>query len=235
MSFVSYSADCEFPIQNLPYGIFSTSDNATQRIGVAIGDKVLDLSAISHLFNGPEMASRQSVLTESTLNTFMSLGRASWSETRARITELLSASCPTLKDDASLVSKALVDQSSVTMHMPAKIGDYTDFYSSRDHATNVGIMFRGPENALMPNWLHLPVGYHGRASSVVVSGTPIKRPCGQQRPVDTEPPVYGPCKLLDMELEMAFFVGPGCALGDSISAANAHEHIFGMSLMNDWS
>ncbi|CAI8013567.1 Fumarylacetoacetase [Geodia barretti] len=121
------------------------------------------------------------------------------------------------------------------MHLPAEIGDYTDFYSSREHATNVGTMFRGPENALMPNWLHLPVGYHGRASSVVISGTPIRRPNGQTRPDDKKPPVFGPCKLMDIELEMAFFVGPGNKMGEPIPISQAQDHIFGLVLMNDWS
>ncbi|TSK53831.1 Fumarylacetoacetase [Bagarius yarrelli] len=134
-----------------------------------------------------------------------------------------------------LRARAFVDQSIALMHLPAEIGDYTDFYSSRDHATNVGIMFRGKENALMPNWLRLPVGYHGRASSVVVSGTPIRRPQGQMRPDATKPPVFGPSKQLDIELEMAFFVGPGNKLGEPIPIEKAHEHIFGMVLMNDWS
>jgi fumarylacetoacetase len=122
------------------------------------------------------------------------------------------------------------------MHLPADIGDYTDFYSSLEHATNVGIMFRGKDNALMPNWKHIPVGYHGRASSVVVSGTPIRRPNGQTRPDDTKPPVFGPCKLMDFELEMGFFVGgPPSSLGDPVPVSTAHERIFGMVLMNDWS
>jgi len=129
-----------------------------------------------------------------------------------------------------------VAQASAKMHLPATIGDYTDFYSSLDHATNVGTMFRGKDNALMPNWKHLPVGYHGRASSVVVSGTPVRRPNGQTRPVDTEPPKFGPCRLMDFELEMAFFVGGDCPpMGESITAQQADKHIFGMVLMNDWS
>ncbi|XP_077775003.1 fumarylacetoacetase isoform X2 [Podarcis muralis] len=131
--------------------------------------------------------------------------------------------------------RAFVPQASTIMHLPAEIGDYTDFYSSRQHATNVGAMFRGKENALMPNWLHLPVGYHGRASSVVVSGTPIRRPLGQMRPDDAKPPVFGACKLLDIELEMAFFVGPGNKPGEAVPISEAHKHIFGMVLMNDWS
>lgn len=181
------------------------------------------------------MKDRQEALRQPTLNNFMSLGHLAWKETRARLHELLSNSCPTLKDDLELRSKAIIEQSKCKMHLPAEIGDYTDFYSSKQHATNVGIMFRGKENALMPNWLHLPVGYHGRASSVVVSGTPVRRPVGQMRPDDTKPPVFGTCKLMDFELEMAFFVGPGNELGQPIPVEKAHEHIFGMVVMNDWS
>jgi fumarylacetoacetase len=140
-----------------------------------------------------------------------------------------------LRDNTDLRKRALIPASEVTMHLPAEIGDYTDFYSSREHATNVGTMFRGPENALMPNWLHLPVGYHGRASSVVISGTPIRRPNGQTRPDDKKPPVFGPCKLMDIELEMALFVGPGNKMGEPIPISQAQDHIFGLVLMNDWS
>merc|ERR1712117_741977 len=149
---------------------------------------------------------------------------------------LLSRDNATIRDDPGLRAAALVPQSAATMHLPATIGDYTDFYSSLDHATNVGIMFRGKENALMPNWKYLPVGYHGRASSVVVSGTPIRRPLGQTKPVDTEPPKFGHCRLMDFELEMAFFIG-GLAkdLGNPIKIDEADEHIFGMVVMNDWS
>lgn len=166
----------------------------------------------------------------------MSLSHAHWKETRATIKSLLSVDNPTLKDNAQLRKDCFFNQTDVQMHLPAKIGDYTDFYSSIDHATNVGIMFRGKENALMPNWKHLPVGYHGRASSVVVSGTPVRRPNGQTRPNDAEPPVFGPCKLLDFELEMAFFIGGEAnGMGNPIPVTKAHEHIFGMVLMNDWS
>jgi len=202
---------------------------------VAIGDQILDLSKISHLFEGSLLRSHQSVFRESTLNSLMSLSKEHWAEARARITELLSSNCPIIRDSA-LKEQALVPQASATMHLPATIGDYTDFYSSLDHATNVGIMFRGKENALMPNWKYLPVGYHGRASTVVVSGTPIRRPMGQTRPVDTEPPKFGPCRLMDMELEMAFFVGGSCPeMGTSIQAKDADKYIFGMVVMNDWS
>ncbi|XP_035988970.1 fumarylacetoacetase isoform X1 [Fundulus heteroclitus] len=235
MSFISVDAASDFSYQNLPYGVFSTSDNPRHRIGVAIGDQILDLSVIRSLFVGPVMSKQQDVFDRSTLNAFMALGYEAWSEARRTLQTLLSASESTLRDDVSLRSRAFVHQSAAMMHLPADVGDYTDFYSSRDHATNVGIMFRGKENALMPNWLRLPVGYHGRASSLVVSGTPIRRPCGQMRPDQTKPPVFGPSKQLDIELEMAFFVGGGNSLGEPIPINKAHEHIFGMVLMNDWS
>eukprot|EP01134_Creolimax_fragrantissima_P001735 CFRG1735T1 len=232
-SFIVYDEDCQFPIQNLPYGCFK--EGGSTRIGVAIGDMVLDLSKVKHFFDGPALSAHPSVFEESTLNKFMSLGRPAWKEARSTLQRILSDDESVLRDDAALREKALIAMDKVEMVLPAKIGDYTDFYSSRDHATNVGIMFRGKDNALMPNWLHLPVGYHGRASSVVVSGTDIKRPCGQTKPADDKPPQYGPCRLLDFELETAFFVGPGNELGEPISIDNAQDHIFGMVLMNDWS
>ncbi|XP_048186049.1 fumarylacetoacetase isoform X1 [Perognathus longimembris pacificus] len=235
MSFVPVPANSDFPIQNLPYGVFSTAGQQRPRIGVAIGEQILDLSAISHLFTGPALHQHQHVFRESTLNSFMGLGQAAWKEARAFLQDLLSASQARLRDDAELRQRAFVSQTSATMHLPATIGDYTDFYSFQQHATNIGIIFRGKDNALMPNWLHLPVGYHGRASSVVVSGTPIRRPTGQMRPDSSKPPVHGASKLLDIELEMAFFVGPGNRFGEPVPISRAHEHIFGMVLMNDWS
>ncbi|KAF6022229.1 FAH [Bugula neritina] len=236
MSFVEIPKNSPFTYENLPYGVFSTGCETRHRIGVAVGAHVLDLSKVSHLFNGPQLASHQTVFSEPTLNAFMALSRGAWKEARETIITLLNVDNPTLRDDQNLRSSALVPLEDVTMHLPASIGDYTDFYSSIEHATNVGTMFRGPENALMPNWKHLPVGYHGRASSVVVSGTPIRRPNGQTRPKDAEPPVFGPCKLMDFELEMAFFVGGQTNdLGSPIKMEDAEDHIFGMVLMNDWS
>jgi fumarylacetoacetase len=202
---------------------------------VAIGDHVLDLSQVKHLFDGQALKNHTNVFEQATLNAFMSLGRPAWREARQRVKELLSHECPTLRDNKELRAVALLDRSKCTMHLPASIGDYTDFYSSRQHATNVGTMFRGKDNALMPNWLHLPVGYHGRSSSIVVSGTNFRRPIGQSQPDEAKPPVFGTCKALDFELEMAFFVGPGNELGEPIRCSTAHEHIFGMVLMNDWS
>merc|ERR1712115_280591 len=235
MSWVPVPPASHFPLQNLPYGVFSTASQPEHRIGVAIGDQILDLSKISNLFSGPLLKTQQHVFRESTLNGLMGLTKEHWAEARATLTTLLSRDCPTIRD-SSLKDTCLVAQSSVTMHLPANIGDYTDFYSSLDHATNVGTMFRGKDNALMPNWKYLPVGYHGRASSVVVSGTPIRRPRGQTKPVDTEPPKFGPCRLMDFELEMAFFVGgPAKDLGDPIRMEDADKHIFGMVVMNDWS
>ena len=169
-SWVTISEDSQFSLQNLPYGVFSRAGQPGTRLGVAVGDEVLDLSQLSHLFTGPLMREQQEVLRSHNLNRLMGLSHLHWAETRATITDLLSSSNPTIRDNTELRSSALLAQSSVTMHLPADIGDYTDFYSSLDHATNVGTMFRGKENALMPNWKHLPVGYHGRASSVVVSG-----------------------------------------------------------------
>ncbi|XP_045564383.1 fumarylacetoacetase isoform X1 [Salmo salar] len=235
MSFVKIDEKSDFSYHNLPYGVFSTPDNPRHRIGVAIGDQILDLSVIKSLFRGPVLSNHQDVFDQPTLNAFMGLGYEAWREARRSLQQLLSANETTLRDDVSLRSRAFFHQSSAMMQLPAEIGDYTDFYSSRDHATNVGIMFRGKENALMPNWLRLPVGYHGRASSIVVSGTPIRRPSGQMRPDQSKPPVFGQSKQLDIELEMAFFVGGGNRLGEPIPIERAHQHIFGMVLMNDWS
>ncbi|XP_003388584.1 PREDICTED: fumarylacetoacetase-like [Amphimedon queenslandica] len=236
MSFIPVAPGCHFPIQNLPYGIFSTASNNTPRVGVAIGDQICDLSQVSSYFTGPLLGGERAatIFNESSLNSFMSLGRPAWSEARSTLQRLLSANEGALRDNP-LRNTAFVPMSEAAMYLPANIGDYTDFYSSKEHATNVGTMFRGPENALMPNWLHLPVGYHGRASSVVVSGTPIRRPNGQTRPDPDKPPVFGPCKLMDIELEMAYFIGPGNSQGDPIPVDKVDDHLFGMVLMNDWS
>lgn len=233
MSWVPYGADSDFPIQNLPYGVFVAPDSGEHHIGVAIGDQILDLKVVAAagLFNDANIAN---LLSQPTLNDFMGAGRPVWQAVRKTVTQLLSADEPTLRDNADLRSKALVPQQGTALVLPATIGDYTDFYSSRSHATNVGIMFRGKENALMPNWLHLPVGYHGRASSVVISGTSIHRPKGQLKPDDGEP-YWGASVLLDFEVEMAFFVGPGNKLGERVKIESAADHIFGVVLMNDWS
>ena len=229
-SFIQYDAKCHFPIQNLPYGIFSSQENSSPRAGVAIGEQVLDLAQCEE-----EGLLSTNYFGHSTLNQFMGAGKSEWSNVRKQIQNLLSDSNPILRDNTELRDKLFYNQSDVKMHLPAEIGDYTDFYSSRQHATNVGAMFRDPENALLPNWLHLPVGYHGRSSSIVMSGTDIKRPNGQTMPVGADEPAFGPCKLMDFELEMGCFIGPGNNLGEPISTKNASEHLFGLILVNDWS
>ncbi|CAH1639014.1 unnamed protein product [Spodoptera littoralis] len=235
-SFIQYSPDSDFPIENLPYGVFTSPNNIEKHIGVAIGELILDLNVISHLFDGPLLKSKQNVFKEEKLNGFMALTRPHWQEARATIQKLLDAANPTLQNDSDLRQRAFVKQSDAQMHVPAEIGDYTDFYSSLHHATNVGIMFRGKDNALFPNWKQLPVGYHGRSSSIVISGTPIARPYGQTLPVEGAAPHFGPSRLMDFELEMAAFVGgPPTALGQRVTAKEAEDRIFGLVLMNDWS
>jgi len=235
-SFLEVDADHPFPIQNLPYGVFTPPDTSVPRVGVAIGDHVLDLAVLNDegVFETPELREARP-FAQPTLNAFMALGTSAWSAVRERIQTLLRADTSELRDDPSLRNQVLHPQSDVTLHLPVDVGDYTDFYSSKQHATNVGTMFRGTKNALKDNWLHLPVGYHGRASSVILSGQDVRRPCGQTRPNDDEPPVFGPTQLLDFELETGFFVGPGNDLGAPISIDEADDHIFGMVLVNDWS
>jgi fumarylacetoacetase len=236
-SWVKYSPECQFPIENLPYGVFSTGSNAEKRIGVAIGDQVLDLSVLATQYADLIPGDNKTVIVDafksSTLNKFMSLGKSVWDNARAILIDLLSVSNTTLSQHKDAV---LVSQKDAIMHLPAQIGDYTDFYASRNHAYNVGVLFRGKDNALQPNWTWLPVGYHGRASSVVVSGTDLIRPCGQLTPPDNSPPAtLGACKTLDFELELGFFMGTGNELGHPISIDDAKDKIFGVVLLNDWS
>jgi fumarylacetoacetase len=235
-AFVPVAPDHPFPLQNLPYGVFKPRRGGDPHLGVAIGDQILDLFVLAEagLLTAPGLPGRH-VFQAPTLNDFMAQGRPAWKATRAVLTQLLSMDEPTLRDDATLRARALIPQADAQMLLPCHIGDYTDFYSSREHATNVGIMFRGQENALMPNWLHLPVGYHGRSSSLVISGTDVHRPWGQVNPTEAPQPSFGPSKSLDFELEMGFFVGPGNALGRPIPISRAWDHIFGLVLVNDWS
>ncbi|MEY2560009.1 MAG: fumarylacetoacetase [Verrucomicrobiota bacterium] len=234
-SFVEVAPDSHFPIQNLPFGIFKPANGAA-RVGVAIGELVLDLSVLEKLghFPSPEFGAR-AVFAEDALNAFFALGRPAWRAARQVIQNLLDAGTATLRDDAALRARAFHAQKDVTMQLPARIGDYTDFYSSYHHAHNVGTMLRGPDNALMPNWKWLPVGYHGRASSIVVSGADVRRPHGQTKPPDAAEPVFGPSRSFDYELETAFFIGRGNALGEPVPIGQARDHIFGLCLMNDWS
>ncbi|EYS85606.1 fumarylacetoacetase [Cupriavidus sp. SK-4] len=221
-----------FPLQNLPYGVFSTKGQAP-RVGVAIGDQVLDLAALDDA--GLLPAAAKGTFAASSLNRFIALGKPVWSETRKRLGALLSGDDAALRDNAALRDKALVPMSAATLHLPVEIPGYTDFYSSKEHATNVGRMFRDPDNALLPNWLEIPIGYNGRASSVVVSGTPLHRPNGQIKLPNEARPIFSACRKLDFELEMGFIVGKESALGEPVSTADAPAHMFGMVLLNDWS
>src|SRR5438874_9464062 len=234
-SFIDVAPDSHFPIQNLPFGIFKPAARAA-RVGVAIGDFVLDLSVLEERghFRAPEFQ-RGPIFATDALNSFLALGRPAWRKTREVIQHLLNSETATLRDDSELRARAFHPQKEVSMQLPAKIGNYTDFYSSYHHAHNVGTMLRGAENALMPNWKWLPVAYHGRASSVVVSGTEVRRPKGQIKPPDAPTPVFGATKSLDYELEMAFLIGPGNSLGQPVPIDRAIDHIFGFVLMNDWS
>ncbi|MGA0617471.1 fumarylacetoacetase [Paracoccus sp. KR1-242] len=211
---------CEFPIQNLPYGVFST-DGTARRCGVAIGEMILDLAACedSGVFEtGRAFAQPQ-------LNDFMALGRANWDHTRSLLTELLAEG-----GDARL---PLVPMTAARLHLPIKVSEFTDFYASRHHAFNVGAMFRGAANALPAQWTHMPIGYNGRASSVVVSGTPIRRPMGQI--LGDHGPEWGPSRRLDLELELGAIIGADSAMGERVDVERAEQMIFGYVLLNDWS
>jgi fumarylacetoacetase len=234
-SFIEVAPESHFPIQNLPFGIF-TPGQEKPRVGVAIGEFVLDLSVLEELghFQSPEFQNRR-VFSEKVLNAFLALGRPAWRKAREVLQDLLAADTATLRDDPALRDRVFHVRKDVTMQLPARIGDYTDFYSSYHHAHNVGTMLRGPENALMPNWKWLPVAYHGRASSIVVSGSDVRRPRGQTKPPDAPAPIFGPSRSFDYELETAFLIGPGNALGEPVPIARASDHIFGLVLMNDWS
>ncbi|XP_075488478.1 fumarylacetoacetase-like [Primulina tabacum] len=235
-SFVQVQPDSHFPIQNLPFGVFQREPSSEPRPGVAIGDYVLDLSIISSagLFDG-KFLKNSDCFNQPNLNKFLGLGRPAWREARATLQKLLSADEPKLRDNGIIKQKALVPMDKVQMLLPIAIGDYTDFFASKHHAKNCGLIFRGPENPINPNWFHIPIAYHGRASSIVISGTDIIRPRGQGYPTGNYAPYFGPSRKLDFELEMAAVVGPGNGLGKLIDINEAADHIFGLVLMNDWS
>ena len=233
-SWVKVPKETDFPIQNLPLGVFKT-DQLEPRVGVRIGDSILDLKTLhvlGYLDNLP--FSIESFDTDS-LNLLMKKGKIAARRLRDRISELLNKENNELQNNNHHVQQVLIDVAASDVLMPIEIGDYTDFYSSREHATNVGTMFRDPNNALLPNWLHIPVGYHGRSSSVIPSGQNIHRPKGQTKPNEDQGPVFGPSKMIDFELEMAFVTFDGKPLGDSITTEEAEDYIFGMVLFNDWS
>lgn len=233
-SWVNVPQNSDFPIQNLPFGIFKTNQ-LTPRVGVRVGDYVLDLKTLYVLGYMENLSFDQSDFDNEVLNTLMKKGKKAVRELRNRISKLLRSDQEDLQKNEHHVAQVLISVDQIEMCMPVQIGDYTDFYSSREHATNVGVMFRDPANALLPNWLWIPVGYHGRASSVILSGQSIYRPKGQIKPVDDQDPIFSATRQLDFELEMAFITYDGKPLGDSISTAEAEDYIFGMCLFNDWS
>jgi fumarylacetoacetase len=232
-SWVEVPKNSDFSIYNLPFGIFKNK-KLSPRIGIAIGDKIVDLSILDQEGFFANMFLPEGIFIKDSLNELIGLGKVQTKKIRERVQSLLLADNGELRDHA-VRGKVMVTRKEAEMLLPVKIGDYTDFYSSIEHATNVGKMFRDPENALLPNWKHLPVGYHGRASSIVVSGTPIHRPKGQFKDPDMEIPAFGPSKRLDFELELAFITGKQTKLGDSISTVDAEDYIFGFVLFNDWS
>ena len=233
-SWVAVPKDSDFPIQNLPLGIFRT-DSLAPRVGVRIGDSILDLKTLHVLGYLDNLPFTIDMFDTSVLNGLMKKGKLATRRLRDRISDLLNKENTELQNNAHHVEQVLIEEASAEVLMPIEIGDYTDFYSSREHATNVGTMFRDPNNALLPNWLHIPVGYHGRSSSVIPSGQNVYRPKGQTKPNEDQGPVFGASRMIDFELEMAFVTFDGKPLGESITTSEAEDYIFGMVLFNDWS
>jgi len=234
-SWIEVDSNSDFPIQNIPFGVFKTKLGGDARCASRIGDYVIDLSQLATLGYFDDLKMDVSVFFEEKLNSFMALGKETTTAVRTRIVEVFSVENEDLQHNAENRALVLFKLEEVEMLLPVDIGDYTDFYSSIEHATNVGKMFRDPDNALLPNWKHIPVGYHGRSSSIVVSGTNIHRPKGQVKPNDAELPIFTASRLLDFELEMAFVTAGKSKLGDSISVAEADDYIFGMMIFNDLS
>ena len=233
-SWIQVPQNNDFPIQNIPFGVFITRE-AVITIGTRIGNCAIDMGALQQLgyFEGIELT--DDMFMQDTLNDFISDGKKTWRLVRNRLAELFDETNPKLRDNKSHRDVVIFCVDEIEMLLPVQIGDYTDFYSSKEHATNVGAMFRDPENALLPNWLHIPVGYHGRSSTIVPSGIPVHRPYGQTLPNGETTPVFGPSKLVDFELETAFITTDANLMGEPISVEEAEEHIFGMVLFNDWS
>ena len=229
-SWLDIPSNSDFSIHNLPFGIFSTKKK-TKRVGIAIGNYVIDLLVCNSLDVFNELKIQNSVFENNFLNNFIELGKDLTSQVRETIQFELTNIGSKLKNN----SDCIISMDSVEMHLPVKVGDYTDFYSSIEHASNIGSMFRDPSNPLLPNWKHIPVGYHGRASSIIVSGTNIQRPKGQILPVNSETPIFSSSKRIDFELEMGYIIGKNTELGSSVSTSDAEDYIFGKVLFNDWS
>ena len=233
-SWLHVDRNSDFPIQNIPFGVFLTRDDIIT-IGTRIGDTAIDLGALHQLGYFEGIPLTDDIFLQDTLNDFIADGRKTWRAVRKRIAEIFDSNNDSLKNNIKHKEIVLFRLDEIEMQLPVQIGDYTDFYSSKEHATNVGSMFRDPENALLPNWLHIPVGYHGRSSSIIPSGIPIHRPQGQTLPNGAKKPVFGPSKLVDFELEMAFITTDANDLGEPIPVDEAEEYIFGLVLFNDWS
>jgi fumarylacetoacetase len=233
-TWLEVAENSDFPIQNIPFGVFLTRDDIIT-IGTRIGDFAIDLGALHQLGYFEGISLTDDIFIQDTLNNFISEGKKTWRAIRNRISEIFDTNNSSLQNNQDHKDAVLFSMDEVEMQLPAKIGDYTDFYSSKEHATNVGTMFRDPENALLPNWLHIPVGYHGRSSTIIPSGTAIRRPLGQTMPKGADKPVFGPSRLVDFELEMAFITTDANILGEPIPIEEAEDSIFGMVLFNDWS
>ncbi|WP_369764818.1 fumarylacetoacetase [Flavobacterium sp. WC2429] len=233
-SWIEVPENSDFPLQNIPFGVFLTKENVVT-VGTRIGDHAIDLGALQQLnyFAGIELT--DDMFMQDTLNDFISDGKKTWRLVRNRIADIFDNTNPKLRDNQKHKDIVIFNIDDVEMQLPVLIGDYTDFYSSKEHATNVGKMFRDPENALLPNWLHIPVGYHGRSSTIVPSGIPIHRPIGQTLPAGETTPVFGPSRLIDFELETAFITTDANIMGEMIPINEAEDYIFGMVLLNDWS
>ena len=233
-SWIEVPKNSDFPIQNIPFGVFITKEDVIT-IGTRIGDSAIDMGALQQLgyFEGIDLTDY--MFMQDTLNDFISDGKKTWRLVRNRLAEIFDENNSKLRDNKKQRDIVIFDMKDIEMQLPVQIGDYTDFYSSKEHATNVGKMFRDPENALLPNWLHIPVGYHGRSSTIIPSGKNIRRPNGQTMPADATEPVFGPSKLVDFELEMAFITTDANVLGEPVPVDEAEDYIFGMVLFNDWS
>jgi fumarylacetoacetase len=233
-SWIEVPKNSDFPIQNIPFGVFLTKEDVIT-IGTRIGDCAIDMGALQQLgyFDGIELT--DDMFMQDTLNDFISDGKKTWRLVRNRLSELFDSENPLLRDNKEHREIIIFKMEDIEMQLPVLIGDYTDFYSSKEHATNVGKMFRDPENALLPNWLHIPVGYHGRSSTIVPSGIPVHRPMGQTLPNGETSPVFGPSRLVDFELETAFITTDVNVMGENILINEAEDYIFGMVLLNDWS
>lgn len=234
-SWLNVKNNSDFPIQNIPFGVFITKDDIIT-IGSRIGDFAIDLGALHQLGYFDKIPLTDDIFLQDNLNDFIADGRKTWRLVRNRIAHIFDVTNGSLRDNAEHKDKIIFRMDEVEMLLPVSVGDYTDFYSSKEHATNVGCLFRDPENALLPNWVHMPVGYHGRSSSIITSGTSIRRPHGQTRPLEgSSTPEFGPTKLLDFELEMAFITTASNNLGERIPLEEAEEYIFGLVQFNDWS